>query len=63
MIIFNRWGDEIYRSNNINRGWNGGINGYYAPDGTYNYIIKIFDLSGQPLFGKGEFYGTVTLLR
>ena len=63
MIIFNRWGDEVYRGTNINRGWNGGINGYYAPDGTYNYIIKIFDLSGQPLFGDGVYHGTVTLLR
>ena len=63
MIIFNRWGDEIYRSNNANRGWNGGINGYYAPDGTYNYILKIQDMNGQPLFGDGTFYGTVTLLR
>lgn len=63
MIIFNRWGDEIYRSNDSNRGWNGGINGYYAPDGTYNYVLKIQDQNGQPLFGDGVFYGTVTLLR
>lgn len=63
MIIFNRWGDELYRTNDINRGWNGSVNAYFAPDGTYNYIIKALDPRGNPVLKDGTFYGTVTLLR
>jgi gliding motility-associated-like protein len=37
--ITNRWGEVIYDSGDTNRGWNGGINGYFVPDGVYIYEV------------------------
>ena len=45
--IFNRWGEEIFISDNINYGWNGELsNNSIAEPGYYNYIIKIVDEIG-----------------
>ena len=59
MIIYNRWGEVIFRSTNVNEGWDGTINGQKAPEGSYVYKIEIEDTSGVP-FRKS---GTVLLLR
>ena len=37
--ITNRWGEVVYDSGETNRGWNGGINGYFVPDGVYIYEV------------------------
>lgn len=35
MVIYNRWGIEVFRSNDVSSGWNGGE----EPAGTYYYVI------------------------
>jgi gliding motility-associated-like protein len=47
--IFNRWGELIFESDNIYRGWNGKTNGKTAPQGTYVYIIQYrgYEISGN----------------
>ncbi|NUM51341.1 MAG: gliding motility-associated C-terminal domain-containing protein [Flavobacteriales bacterium] len=41
VIIFNRWGNKIVRSQLINFAWNGKTtNGSTCSDGVYFYIIK-----------------------
>ncbi len=56
MKIFNRWGDLVFESNNIDEGWNGGTRNsdYYCPPDMYQYIIvaqeeqgEVFELSGH----------------
>lgn len=61
MSIFNRWGDLIYKSNDLNRPWSGQIDDgkYYAPNGVYNYLIFIKDLTLK----SHEFSGSLTLFR
>ena len=45
--IFNRWGEEIFISDNINYCWNGELsNNSIAEPGYYNYIIKVVDEIG-----------------
>ena len=45
--IFNRWGEEIFISDNLNYGWDGELsNNSKAEPGYYNYIIKIVDEIG-----------------
>ncbi|PCI92709.1 MAG: hypothetical protein COB15_17355 [Flavobacteriales bacterium] len=40
--IFNRWGQLIYQSNQINEGWNGRTTaGIKVSEGTYFYIIEV----------------------
>jgi gliding motility-associated-like protein len=43
--IFNRNGEVIYESNDMEMPWDGGVKGgdYYAPDGVYHYILKAAD--------------------
>ncbi len=43
MLIFNRWGEIMFESNNIYIGWDGsyGVEGLDCPSGTYTYKIKL----------------------
>jgi trimeric autotransporter adhesin len=38
--IFNRWGQQIFESKDIEVGWNGTFNGLEAQDGTYTWKIE-----------------------
>jgi gliding motility-associated-like protein len=40
MRIFNRWGELVYETNDINNGWNGKFKGKEQAIGTYIYYIK-----------------------
>jgi gliding motility-associated-like protein len=40
LMIFNRWGDLIFESRDIDEPWVPGLNGYYVQDGTYQWIIE-----------------------
>jgi len=58
--IYNRWGQLLFTSSNINDGWDGTINGQPQASGTYIYVIKYDNL----LTKKTEIVkGTVVLIR
>jgi gliding motility-associated-like protein len=59
MTIYNRWGEQIFISRDINLGWDGTINGEPAPLGSYVYTIRFVDADGEEHRRKG----TVTLIR
>jgi gliding motility-associated-like protein len=40
ILIFNRWGELIFESRDIDEPWVPGLNGYYVQDGTYQWIIE-----------------------
>ena len=46
LLIFNRWGELIFESNDILKGWNGEYKGVPAPMGTYVYIVKFTGAEG-----------------
>ena len=53
--IFNRWGELVYKTNDINFHWSGeNVN----LSGVYVYIIRVKNLDGKPFVYKG----TVTVL-
>ena len=58
MEIFNRWGELMFHSNNIDQGWNGMYLGKLAPQGTYVVQIRITDESGL----ESTHDGTIVLL-
>ena len=41
LTIFNRWGKEIYSTNDINKFWDGKFNGKAVQEGKYTYYIEI----------------------
>jgi gliding motility-associated-like protein len=58
--IFNRWGNQIFITNNQSEGWNGNWNNQPQPAGTYVWEIRY----ENTLTGKIErSTGTVTLIR
>ena len=63
--IFNRWGEEVYSSddvndlNNLSRGWDGTYKGKLQDVGTFVYYITAKDLNGKNIFKKGN----LTLIR
>jgi gliding motility-associated-like protein len=40
MTIFNRWGQEIWRTNDPAKGWDGKHGSTDAPQGVYSYVIN-----------------------
>jgi gliding motility-associated-like protein len=40
VIIFNQWGDEVFRANNYKNDWMGTYNGQPLPTGTYFFIVQ-----------------------
>ena len=44
-VVLNRWGEELYRQEIYDNGWNGVNNGGDAlPDGTYYFILQKDDV-------------------
>ena len=40
LFVFNRWGEQIFRSNSLSNSWNGDYKGLECLVGVYNYLIK-----------------------
>lgn len=38
--IFDRWGELIYSSSNLDNGWDGKMGGKMVQQGVYNYVVK-----------------------
>jgi len=57
--IYNRWGQLIFQSRDINQGWDGKYNGKEAPVEAYAYVLSLVFKSGKTLQKQGN----ITLLR
>ncbi len=47
LIIVNRWGNEVFRTDKLPEVWNGNINGEPATDGVYFYTVKLTTTKGE----------------
>ncbi len=54
MHIFNRWGEEIFYSNQLAPKWDGQYKGELVPDGIYTYLIRILDYKNKLHIYKGN---------
>ena len=61
MYIFDRWGMEIYHTNDITKGWDGTLHGAgpISQEDTYIYKITITDAQ----YNQHSYIGNVTLLK
>ncbi len=61
MMIFNRWGELIFETDNIYQGWNGTANGgsEISQTGVYVYKINVKDFRNR----NHDYTGHVTLLK
>ncbi|TVQ88137.1 MAG: gliding motility-associated C-terminal domain-containing protein [Bacteroidetes bacterium] len=53
LIIFNRWGEQIFSTDDVNTGWDGMVRSREAPAGVYTYVIRYKDSSGRKHERKG----------
>jgi gliding motility-associated-like protein len=59
MLIYNRWGEKLYETHDINQPWDGSYMGALVHEGAYLYMIRVKDI-----YGAQDWYkGTVTVLR
>jgi gliding motility-associated-like protein len=63
MYIFNRWGQMIFETNDMDQGWDGKFNGNQCPGGTYYYLIEYSTYCSFGLDKTGTKAGAVTLLK
>ena len=59
MVIYNRCGEKIFESHNINEGWIGTYKGLLASMDTYVWFISLIDENGK----KQTKHGSITLIR
>ncbi|HMT34912.1 MAG TPA: gliding motility-associated C-terminal domain-containing protein, partial [Chitinophagaceae bacterium] len=57
--IFNRWGNEIFSTQDIKKGWNGTYKGVDQDPGVYYYLIRVAYPNGKTQFLRGD----LTLVR
>ena len=57
--VYSRWGQVLYTTTEIGKGWDGMYKGTKQPSGTYVYAAEGVDYKGKIVFRKG----TVVLIR
>ncbi|MFZ4520648.1 MAG: gliding motility-associated C-terminal domain-containing protein [Bacteroidales bacterium] len=64
MVIYDRWGQLVFESDDVDKGWDGLAGGQVCPPESYVWIVHIGFL-GQDIITQGNvvFKGTVTIIR
>lgn len=60
VMVFNRIGEKVFESNDINFKWDGTYKGEFAQPGVYSYVAKFVWLNNH---SDSNYKGTLTLLR
>jgi gliding motility-associated-like protein len=59
MMVFNRWGEKVFESNNANFTWDGTYKGEVVPQGVFVYTGKIVFINGT----SRQLKGSLTVIR
>jgi gliding motility-associated-like protein len=62
MVIYNRWGQELFESEDPQYGWDGKVSGRLCPIGTYFYLIRYITECSSGITRDGVKKGSITLL-
>lgn len=57
--VFNRWGENVFYSNDISNGWDGTYKGQKLPPDVYDYYLIVQCVNGE----KKQLQGNITLLK
>ena len=57
--VFNRWGQMLFSTTTLNKGWDGRMGGFEQPSGVYIWMIEGVTVDNKIISKKG----TVTLIR
>ncbi|MEP6749336.1 MAG: gliding motility-associated C-terminal domain-containing protein, partial [Bacteroidota bacterium] len=59
LTVYNRWGQKIFGSNDIKKGWDGTYGGQIQPAGSYIWFVSLVDEDGN----AQNVHGSVLLIR
>jgi len=57
--IYNRWGEKVFETEDLQTGWDGTYNGKPQPQEVYHYILSIQTTDGKKYNKNGD----ITLIR
>jgi gliding motility-associated-like protein len=57
--IYNRWGERLFETTDLNKGWDGSFRGTMSQPGVYIFVVEIKCFDGRTFTKKGN----VTLIR
>lgn len=63
LTVYNRWGEKVFYTEDINHGWDGTYKGTLSPLGVYVWELSASDKFGTPMLNNNQRRGIVTLLR
>ena len=53
--VYNRWGELIFQTDQLDEGWDGRYQGVPSPQGTYLYKVEVTDQLGKRFTRQGQF--------
>jgi gliding motility-associated-like protein len=59
IVIYNLWGEKVFESTDVAKGWDGTFNGNKENPGVYTYYLEATLISGEVIRKKGS----VSLIR
>jgi len=54
LVIYNRWGEEVFRTTDPNAGWDGTLNGEELPPDAFAYYMDVLCINGVRYSKKGN---------
>ena len=54
MLIFNRWGQMVFKTNDPNEGWDGMVQNKPAPEGVYGFQVYAEFFTGKGFLNQGS---------
>jgi len=63
MLVFNKWGEQLFMSNDISKGWDGTFKGVLCPLDMYTFVISFTAPPTYNYLQKSPLRGNVMLLK
>lgn len=60
LLIFNRWGEIVWETHDINATWDGTYHDQLVPNGAYTWVARVKDMYND---AKRTFNGSITVIR
>jgi gliding motility-associated-like protein len=57
--VYNRWGQLVFKTSDMDKGWDGNVNGQPQNAQTFVWIVSAEDFNGR----KYQLRGTTTIIR
>lgn len=61
--VFNRWGQLVFETKDINTGWDGKFDGVDCPQGLYAWQVEAYNYNNISILNRDQKKGVVSLIR